>query len=129
MNSPFSSASDSYRPTRPRKRPWRAVLIWTASLLALIPILYVFILGEYGWVNMWRLSEKKGQMKEEVTRLEAQNFDLSTDLDMLKGDPKKDPRLRFKLERNAREKHGLVRPGDLVYKYPADTLRTETRDP
>jgi cell division protein FtsB len=78
---------------------------------------YMYVGGSYGWYRIWSLKQQKAVLEAEVSRLEARRLDLSSDLELLRGDPKENPRLRFEMERLAREKHGMVRKDELVYRF------------
>jgi cell division protein FtsB len=90
---------------------------------------YLYIGGNYGWYNMWQLKQGKSQLEDEISRLEARKFDLTSDFELLKEAPGGDARFRFEMERLAREKHGMTREDELIYRFSSEEDSTGTPEP
>jgi cell division protein FtsB len=115
----FESPVDQVTIPKCRKRTSTGRSTVRLILLATIVFVlaYLYIGGNYGWFNMWQLKQGKSQLEEEISRLEARKLDLTSDLDLLKKGPREDARYRFEIERLAREKHGMVREDELIYRF------------
>jgi cell division protein FtsB len=75
------------------------------------------ILGERGAIHLWRLRGEK-------EKLDAQNYQLHKENEALR---QRITRLRsddFYLETIAREELNLVRPGEVIYRFPPSQRRT-----
>ncbi len=91
---------------------------------------YLYLGGSYGWDNMWKLRQQKARLQAEVWELETRKRELTGELELLEGDAEVDEQTRFKLERLAREEHGMAREDELIYRFPAEeTDTTEVRPP
>ena len=114
-------------PPRRRKdsRSGRTPIKWFLLAALLIAFTYVYVGGNYGFYNMWGLKQRKTVLEREVSRLEARRLDLSNELEMLEKDPEKDPKLRLKIERKAREEYGMVRDGEMVFRFKDDDKKEE----
>jgi cell division protein FtsB len=110
---------DFYR--RPRKRNWfksigkgllksrrRGIIIIACTIL----ILYL-LFDNKGIVARIRLELQKQEMTEKVRQAEQETKQLQSELKALQGDKKT-------LEKVAREKHGMVREGETVYRVKKD---------
>ena len=85
------------------------------GLYLLIPLL----LGDMGIVHWLKLRQLRRQLLGGIESLSAQNRELGREIERLRSDPEM-------IERIAREQLGLVRPGELVYKFqPAPPARAE----
>ena len=134
-----SAASDPSRgfAARRRRRPRkRARLRWIVLGVIAVVFSYVFIGGDYGWYNMWKLREQRSQLQTDVKELESRERVQIDELELLEGDADTDDRTRFELERRAREEHGMVREDELIYRFPAeadsveaDSTEARTSDP
>ncbi|MFA5073148.1 MAG: septum formation initiator family protein [Nitrospirota bacterium] len=69
-----------------------------------------FILGEMGLVKYYRMKMQHASLVEDIDRLKRDNFKLRKDVQSLKHDG-------AMVERIARDKLGLARPGEIVYYY------------
>ena len=70
------------------------------------------VFGAHGFLAMWRTQQAMKRLAGEVTRLNKENSELSSQVNSLKTDPKA-------IERIAREEMGLARPGEMIFKLPA----------
>jgi cell division protein FtsB len=100
------------------KLRWQKPQNWMPYLLlTLILLLSVYtMVGERGVFHLWRLRGEK-------TRLDEQNFSLQKENEALR---QRISRLRyddFYLEKIAREELNLVRPGEVIYRFPSSGSR------
>ena len=82
----------------------RRSLLWGA-VLVVVAFALLAQLGENGIVSWWRLHRERAELRAEVERLEAANALLESRLQAIAEDPEA-------LEKLAREKHGMLRPGE-----------------
>ena len=100
-----------------RGRLWKVL-----ALLGLLGLLgtwaTVFIAGDGGCLDLRRERQRLAGLESEVARLEAQNDSLSLVLERMEHDP------GF-LEKQAREKLGMIFPGEFQYriKRPAEDTK------
>jgi len=86
-----------------RRRFGRFLLV----LLALFGLYFVF--GEHGLWHIWKLKRQARELKEEVARIEAKRKALEEEKKKLEeGDPEY-------IEKLARERYGMVKPGERIY--------------
>jgi cell division protein FtsB len=71
----------------------------------------VTAVGDRGVLHLWRLREEKAKLDEENYRLQRENEDLRQRISKLRND-------NFYLEKIAREELNLVRPGEIIYRFP-----------
>ena len=69
-----------------------------------------FTLGEMGLVKYFRMKAQYHALVEEIAQLKQDNAKLTKDVHSLRSDP-------ACIERIARDKLGLARPGEIVYYY------------
>ncbi len=94
----------------------RWLLYFLASSIVLLS-LYT-ILGERGAIHLWRLRGEKA-------KLDAQNYRLYKENEALR---ERITRLRYDdsyLEKIAREELNLVRPGEIIYRFPPSEFRSK----
>jgi cell division protein FtsB len=89
----------------PRRLLYGAV----ALLIAALAINGIF--GPHGWVATYHLKLQVRQEQRAIQQLKQENEQLSNEVRQLKSDPSA-------IERIARERMGLVKPGELVFKAP-----------
>ncbi len=87
----------------------KKVLIAAGVVLACY-LLASFILGEMGLVKYFRMKAQYRTAVEEIENLKQDNAKLQREVRLLRNDP------AF-IERTARDKLGLARPGEIVYYY------------
>jgi cell division protein FtsB len=87
----------------------RKLLIGVFILVALY-FVSSLILGEMGVVKYYRMKKQYSSLNEEISQLKTDNAKLVKSVNALKTDP-------AYLERLARDKLGLARPGEIVYYY------------
>lgn len=81
--------------------------------LAFFLLLLQDIFGAHGLLAMRREKNKINQVQEENQNLKKENQDLSQHIGKLKTDP-------AAIEKIARDRMGLARPGELIFKMPDD---------
>jgi len=82
----------------------------------MIVVLYVLIpmiFGDMGLVKYIKMRRTLDQTVQENKRLAEENGTLESDVRALRSDPEK-------IEQMARERLGLVRPGEKVYRFEAE---------
>ncbi len=94
-------------------RAWPLYLL--ASLILLLAL--VSVLGERGVLHLSRLRGEKHQLDEQIYRLQKANEALRQRIVRIRND-------NHYLEKLAREELNLVRPGEVVYRFPQPTSRT-----
>jgi cell division protein FtsB len=80
-----------------------------ATLILLL--LLVTIVGERGALHLWRLRGEKTQLDEQNYLLQKANEELRQKITRIRSDN------RY-LEKLAREELNMVRPGEVVYRFP-----------
>jgi cell division protein FtsB len=75
------------------------------------------ILGERGAIHLWRLRGEKIKMDEQNYRLHNENEALRQRITRLRSDDSY-------LEKIAREELNLVRPGEVIYRFPSSQPRS-----
>ncbi|MDZ7385774.1 MAG: septum formation initiator family protein [candidate division KSB1 bacterium] len=88
--------------------------------LALIPILLslLYLSGSAGFINHYRLAQRRRQLEEKAQTLEARKAALQQEIDRLKGDPAYQ-------EKVARELYGLCRADEVVFMMKLEEETTE----
>jgi cell division protein FtsB len=86
---------------------------WLLYLLGalILAVSLVTIIGEHGAFHLWRLRGEKSQLDEQNYRLQKDNEALRQRIARIRHDDRH-------LEKLAREELNLVRPGDVVYRFP-----------
>ena len=96
---------------RKNKILWGLVILFAAlCLLVLLP----------GTFKVLKLQNEVGKTKKNIERLQAENESLKKEIQNLQNDP-------FTIEKIAREKLGLVRPGELKIKFYKSDEDTGTK--
>ena len=87
---------------------------WPLYLLtSLILLLFVYsLVGERSAIHLWRLGGEKNTLDEQNYRLQKENESLRKRISRLRTDD-------FYLEQVAREELNLVRPGEVIYRFPS----------
>ena len=81
-------------------------------LTSLILLLFVYtVFGERGAIHLWRLRGEKITLDEKNFRLQKENAALRLRISRLRTDD-------LYLEQVAREELNLVRPGEVIYRFP-----------
>jgi cell division protein FtsB len=111
MENPF------YRKKKPRwnfREHLRRLLRNRRLLIILaiaLPLTGYVLFGSRGIIQRLRLEHQKAEMEQRIREAEAEASRLKDESNALEND-------RATIERVAREKHGMVRPGETVYRTP-----------
>ena len=89
-----------------RKRIVKRLIIFGVLLL----VIYIYGFGNYGLYQYYQLHKEEKSLQTELAKLELESKQLEKEKQLLQ---KQDPDY---LERIAREKFGLVKPGEKIYK-------------
>lgn len=98
------------RGERGSQSPFKKRLAIASGVLLGIYLLVSFIFGDMGVVKYYRMKLHYGAVNEEIAALRRANVRLSQEVHSLKTDA-------AYMERIARDKLGLARPGEIVYYY------------
>lgn len=95
---------------------------WPIYLLSALIVLLavVTVVGERGALHLWRLRGEKIRLDEQNYRLQKENEALRRRIARIRSDD-------HYLEKLAREELNMVRPGDVVYRFPPGEERDATR--
>ena len=89
-----------------RKKVLKRLLI----LIAVFLIFYFYFIGDYGFFRLLSLKKEKENLILETKRLQAQNMDMEIEIEKLKKD-------LFYIEKIARERYGMAKEDELIYKF------------
>ena len=98
----------------PKQRPGRSrtdSIVYTVFALILIALAIDGVFGPHGFIVTYRLKLQVQQARQKTQELEQENHQFTDQVQQLKSDPSA-------IEQVAREKMGLVKPGQLVFKLP-----------
>jgi len=73
-------------------------------------IVYEGLISTHSVVNLYKFGQERDQLKQDLAAAEARRDSLKTQLDRLESDD-------FIIEKLAREKLGLAREGEIIYRY------------
>jgi cell division protein FtsB len=79
--------------------------------LFILSLCILTAVGERGVLHLWRLKGEKAKLDEENYRLQRENEALRQRISKLRND-------NSYLEKVAREELNLVRPGEIIYRFP-----------
>jgi cell division protein FtsB len=88
----------------------RGPIFWLAAIL-LTALVGNALIGDGGLIELAKLSAERRELGEDVFELLRSNDDLRRKIRLLRDSPRS-------LERLARRELGLVRPGEIVYRFP-----------
>ena len=74
-----------------------------------ISLIIIFIFGNHGVMELYKLSKKRQQIQEEIVLLRQQKIDLEKEKSLLKNDKKH-------IEKLAREKYRMAKPNERIFK-------------
>ncbi len=94
---------------RSGRKKWAIIVL---LVLAGLGMLWSLIMGEMGAVKYFRMRAQENALRTEIAHLKEDNLRLMQEVRSLKHDP-------AYIERIARDKMGLARPGEVVYYYGA----------
>ncbi|MEN2986269.1 MAG: septum formation initiator family protein [Thermodesulfovibrionaceae bacterium] len=73
-------------------------------------LIYNFFFGEMGYINYLKLKQNEKKLIKEIKEISVQNQILKREIELLKKEPAYQ-------EKYAREKFGLVKPGEMVFQF------------
>jgi len=91
--------------------------IYGLALVILALTIYT-VAGDRGALHLWRLRTEKAKLDEQNLRLQKENENLRQRIALVRSN-------NFYLEKLAREELNLVRPGEVIYRFPS--ARAEER--
>ena len=100
--------SPAARPDRPAVKPVSYLVV---SLLFSALLFGLFLVGDHGFLSLRRQRQELVRSQNELQALADENRKLEAELAALKSDPRA-------VEKIAREKLGLVKPGEVVLLLP-----------
>jgi cell division protein FtsB len=92
-------------------------LRWAVAAVAGLALYFVVFGGEYSWLELRRLEREQRAETEALERAQAEVKLLRAHADSLARDP-------IALERIARERFGLVREGERLYRFAPEAPRS-----
>ncbi|MBS1913735.1 MAG: septum formation initiator family protein [Bacteroidetes bacterium] len=91
-----------------RKRPLSLRRKVVYALIAALPILAIFTFGNRGLLKRMQLERQAATVREQLYRDRATSDSLRAEITRMKNDT-------TVIERLARERYGMVRPGETIY--------------
>ncbi len=88
----------------------RRMLLIAAGVVGTIYLLFSFFFGEMGLIQSFKIGRTRGDLEREIQELRVDNEHLRKDIERLWSDPET-------IEGLARERLGMVRPGERVYRF------------
>lgn len=98
--------------------PYKEKLKKVFKILLIIVILYVFLGRSTGLIHLVEMKVEKSKLQQELEQINEENRQTAREIETLRSDTKA-------IERIAREELGLVKKGEIVYKFI--TLRDKDR--
>jgi cell division protein FtsB len=94
--------------------PFQLPLRWMLYVLGffILSLCLLTAVGDRGALHLWRLRAEKARLDEANYRLQKENETLRQRISKLRNDD-------FYLEKMAREELNLVRPGEVIYRFPS----------
>jgi cell division protein FtsB len=93
-----------------RHQKLRRRFAWGIGAVVSFYLLVPLIVGDMGIVKYFRMRQTQHQLQEEIQQLSDENKKIEGEIHALRSDP-------TRIERLARERLGLVRPGEVVYQF------------
>lgn len=93
-----------------REKKIRTKIILLLSFVVFTFIAYSFFFGNMGYLKYIELKQNEQRLLRDINSLSAANEALKEEIRLLKTDP-------AYFEKFAKEKFGLVRPGELVFQF------------
>ncbi len=93
---------------REQNSKFRRSLVWVSGGFILFVLVFPMVFGEMGFLQFVKMQKNQQNLMIDIERLKMENNDLETRISRLRSDPET-------IERVARERLGLVRPGEVVF--------------
>lgn len=84
---------------------------WLIPAACLMFILFFTVFGERGLLRIYEMKKEKQRIELRIAELQSDNHQLSQTIAALHSD-------RNQLERIARKELGLVKPNEIIYRFP-----------
>ena len=98
------------RETVERHRKLHRRIVWGVGAVVSFYLLVPLIVGDMGLVKYFEMRRTHHQLQQEIQRVSDENKEIEDEIHALRSDP-------VKIEQLARERLGLVRPGETVYQF------------
>jgi cell division protein FtsB len=82
----------------------------TLIVIVLAWIVYEGALSQHSVVNLYKFKKEKSQLEQELATAEAKRDSLKRQIELIESDD-------FTIEKLAREKMGLAKEGEIIYRY------------
>ena len=106
------------RGTRGSGRPFSNKLAWVSAAIILLILLQLFVFRDEGLYTLLKLRQEINEMEAHIQRLEIEKAELESERDRLLNDPEY-------LERIAREKFRMAKPGEKVFHVVIESKKTD----
>jgi len=106
------------RRTRNSASWFRGRLLWVLVALVVLLLVQVFIFQDEGLYRLYQLKQKIRTSEERIEALKSENARLEAERQRLLDDPEY-------LERVAREKYRMAKPGEKVYRVVIETKKEQ----
>lgn len=93
---------------REKKRNDRIFLFF--FLVIILFLAYSFFFGDMGYLKYLELKKNEQKLMKDINQISMENNALKNEIELLKKDPSY-------MEKYAREKFGLVKPGEMVFQF------------
>ena len=90
--------------------------IFFIIILIIIAHLVIAIVGSKGLITRLKLQSEKDNLEEDLKREQMKSEELKKEIDELNNSDKK-------IEKVAREKYGMTKPGEKIYKLEIDSAK------
>ena len=98
-----------------RHRKLRRRIVWGVGAVVSFYLLVPLVVGDMGLVNYFKMRRMHHQVQQEIQQLSDENKKIEDEVHALRSDP-------AKIEQLARERLGLVRPGEVVYQFQPPSI-------
>ncbi|WP_460180435.1 FtsB family cell division protein [Thermodesulfovibrio sp. TK110] len=78
--------------------------------LIILFLAYSFLFGDMGYLKYLELKKNEQRLIKEINRISMENNTLKNEIELLKKDPSY-------MEKYAREKFGVIKPGEMVFQF------------
>jgi cell division protein FtsB len=96
---------------RKKASPYRQYVVRAGLTIIVVFVLYSFLGGEFGFLNLLRMERYRSQLEKERRELTAEIVDLESRHERLTSDS-------LLIQKLAREKYGLAREGEVIVRLP-----------
>ncbi|WP_353684834.1 septum formation initiator family protein [Thermodesulfovibrio sp. 3907-1M] len=78
--------------------------------LIILFLAYSFLFGDMGYLKYLELKKNEQKLIKEIDQISMENNTLKNEIELLKNDPSY-------MEKYAREKFGVVKPGEMIFQF------------